>query len=186
MQTGSRQSTFLIVATFVLVAGLLRLLLSEVPNIAPVAAMALFGGAYFRNRKMALILPLLVMFFTDVALEIAFQAGWREFSGIHAAMPYVYISFLLVVLIGMSLRSNVKPLPLFAGGLLSAVVFFIITNFGVWMTGGYPATFEGLIACYTAAIPFFRYTIVGDLFFIGVFFGAFELVKHRFLVPVAA
>ncbi len=182
MEKHSRQiNQTLIIIGFIAGAGILRLLLTgQLPNFSPVAAMALFGGVFFREKKLAFALPLLVMFFTDAALEAAYQIGWREYAGFHATMPYVYIGFLLTVAIGMFFKGNVKPLPLIGAGLLSSTVFFIVSNFGVWITGGYPQTFDGLITCYVAAIPFFHYSVVGDLFFIGVLFGGYAFVKSRY------
>ncbi len=179
--------TFLIIA-FIAGAGILRLLLTgQLPNFSPVAAMALFGGVYFRNNKLALALPLLVMFFTDVALEAAYQIGWREYAGFHTTMPYVYIGFLLTVVIGMLLKGNDKPLPLIGAGLLSSAIFFIVSNFGVWIADGfYPHNLAGLVSCYVAAIPFFHYSVAGDLFFIGVLFGGYALAKNRYFSASAA
>ena len=69
-------------------------------------------------------------------------------------------------------------MPIFGAAILSSVLFFIVTNFGVWLTGGgwfYPKTLQGLIECYTLAIPFFRNSLAGDLVYTGVLFSLFEL-----------
>lgn len=182
-------SPALIILGFIAGAGILRLLLTgNVPNITPIAAMALFGGAYFQNKKLAFVLPLFVMFLTDMALEAAYQFGWREYSGFHSTMPFVYMGFLFTVLLGTFLKSdNVRALPLAGAGLLSSAVFFIVTNFGVWATAGYyPTTLDGLITCYVAAIPFFHYSVIGDLFFIALLFGGFAYLKSKYLSPAAA
>lgn len=161
-------------------AGILRLLLTGYfPNFSPVAAMALFGGVYFTNRRLALLLPVSVLFLTDMVLESAYQMGWREYSGFHSTMPYVYAGFLLTVVIGIYVQKNVKPLPVAGATLLSSILFFLLSNFGVWTSGLYPQTADGLIACYVAAIPFFHYSLVGDLFFVAILFGAYELVRNR-------
>lgn len=171
----------LLPAAFIAGAGILRLLLTGTfPNVSPVAAMALFGGACFMNRKLAFALPLLVMFFTDVALEVAFQAGWRAYPGFHSTMPFVYLGFALVVLTGTFFKNKISPLPLAGAGILSSVIFFIVSNFGVWITGQYPQTVDGLITCYVAAIPFFHYSVLGDLFFIAALFGGYEFVRRKY------
>ena len=179
-------SKFWLAAAFVFVAGVLRILLADIPNFSPVAALALFGGAYFADKRAAFTMPLLVMLFSDIALEFAFMAGWRQYGGFHNIMPFVYAGFLLTVFLGTFLKDRIKFIPVAAAGLLSSILFFVITNFGVWITGGYPATLEGLIFCYDMAIPFFKYTLIGDLFFISVFFISFELVKTLFLKPAKA
>lgn len=178
----------LLIVWFLAGAALLRLTMTGyLPNISPVAAMALFGGAYFSNKRLALLLPVSVMFLTDIALEFAFQMGWREYAGFHATMPYVYLGFLLTVVIGMFLRNNVRILTLAGAGLLSSTLFFIISNFGVWASANfYPHTLDGLITCYVAAVPFFHYSIAGDLFFIAVLFGAYAFVQSRNTSSVAA
>lgn len=144
-------------------------LLPHLPNIAPIGAMALFGGAYL-NKKYALIIPLIAMFISDI------------FLGFHSTMLYVYGSFLLIGFMGIWLSQR-KSIGIIAGAsLVSSLVFFIITNFGVWISGGlYPKTLSGLIECYVYALPFFRNTILGDLFYVGIFFGSYELLISLFL-----
>lgn len=134
------------------------------PNFAPIAAMALFGGAYL-NKKYALIVPLVAMFVSDI------------FLGFHNTVPFVYGSFLLTGIIGLWLKNRRTVKNVITASFTSSILFFIITNFGVWLSGNlYPKTFPGLIECYIAAIPFFRNTIVGDLFYIGLFFFGYEAV----------
>lgn len=143
-------------------------LMPHLPNFTAVGAMALFGGAYFTNKKLAFVVPLTAMFLTDLIL------------GYHSTIIEVYISFALIVVIGMMIkRKNVRSIA--AASLAAAVLFFLITNFAFWTTGVlYPVTWAGLIACYTAAIPFFGYNIVGNLFYAGVMFGLFELAKQKY------
>lgn len=133
-------------------------------NVAPMAAMALFGGAYL-NKKYAVILPLVVMLISDL------------FLGFHKTIPFVYGSFLITSIIGMVLRSRVKPKTVVGASLLSSIIFYIVTNFGVWLTSGmYELTGLGLVRCYVLAIPFFRNTLVGDLFYTVMMFGGYEVL----------
>ncbi len=163
-----RNSRFLIITLFIVAAALLRLL-PHPPNFSPITAIALFGGAYFSHRGLALIVPLLAMGISDL------------FLGFHQVMPFVYGSFLVAVVIGFALKSNKKVLPIATGAVGASVLFFLVTNFGVWLTGTmYPATFSGLIACYTAAIPFFQNTLLSGLLYSGVLFGSFELLKRKY------
>ena len=147
----------------IILFGVVLRLIPHPPNVAPIAAMALFGGAYL-NKKYALVIPLIALFLSDIVI------------GFHSTMPFVYISFILIGLIGLKLQKR-KSLQLILGiTISSSVLFFIITNFGVWLSGGlYPQTLDGLIRCYYFALPFFRNTIIGDLIFVGLFFGSFEL-----------
>ena len=149
----------------ILVAVVLRLL-PHPPNFAPIAGLALFGGAYL-NKKYALILPLIALFASDL------------FIGFHSTMPFVYGSFLLSGLIGLGLQSKKSVPTVFGASLLSSVLFFVITNFGVWAVSGmYAPTIEGLVKCYTLALPFFRNTLLGDFFYTGLFFTSYELARR--------
>ncbi len=146
----------------ILFALVLRLL-PHAPNVAPIGAMALFGGAYL-NKRYALVVPLVALFISDY------------FLGFHRTMPFVYGSFLLTGYIGLRLRNNKSALNVLAASLISSLLFFIITNFGVWgVSGLYPKTLTGLAQAYYFAIPFFRNTIIGDLLYTGLFFGSFEI-----------
>lgn len=172
-----------ILVGFILLAGTLRVLFSEIPNIAPIAAMALFGGVYFKNKKLAFLLPLIVMIFSDLILELAYMAGLRQFTGFHETIPFVYAGFIGIVVLGTFFQNRVKPLPIIGASLLSSILFFTVSNFGVWITAAeifYPMTFSGLLSCYLAALPFFSYTMIGDLLFVGLLFGAFDLFKVKF------
>lgn len=153
--------------TIIVLATIMRLL-PHPANVAPIAAMALFGGVYL-NRKSALVMPLIALFVSDI------------FLGFHATMPFVYGSFLLIGLVGLWLRKHKQAGFVIAGSLFSSLLFFLITNGGVWLIGDmYPHTVSGLIDCFVMAIPFFRNTIFGDLLYVGIFFGSFEVI-HRLL-----
>lgn len=162
---------------FVLIAALLRVV-PHLPNFAPIAAMALFGGAYL-GRRYALILPLAAMVLSDIFL------GFDGF----ASRLTVYSSFLLIGLIGLWLKKHRSFQNIVLAAIFSSALFFVITNFGVWAFGTiYPRTSEGLVACFIAAIPFLRNTLAGDLFYTGILFGGYELtyylVKNRKLATV--
>jgi hypothetical protein len=152
------------------------------PNFAPVAAMALFGGAYFDRKRWAFAVPLAAMLLSDAALELLF--GW----GFHSGMPAVYGTFALIVCLGFLLRERkTAPLPVAGAALASSTLFYLTTNFSVWLTSGmYAATPAGLAACYAAAIPFFGPTLAGDLFYTAAMFGALALAERRFPVFATA
>lgn len=143
------------------------------PNMAPITAMALFGGIYL-NKRYAILVPLATMLISDY------------FIGFHSLMLWVYGSFALVGVFGIWLKNRKTFGIIFFASLLSSMLFFLITNFGVWVEGRmYPPTFNGLLMSYYMAIPFFRNTIIGDLLYTGVFFGAYELanqLSHRYKI----
>lgn len=149
---------------FVLAAVLLRLL-PHVPNVTPIAAMALFGGVYL-NKRYALLVPLLSMGISDI------------FLGFHNTMIFVYGSFVITGVLGLWLRKHKSIGNIFLITLSSSLLFYSITNFGVWLMGNlYPKTLEGLVLCYTAGIPFFRNTVMGDMLYVVLFFSAYELMS---------
>ncbi|CAN5171778.1 hypothetical protein BH09BAC1_BH09BAC1_29220 [soil metagenome] len=166
------------VLIMLLIAGITRAL-PHPANFAPMAAMALFGGAYINNRKLAFLLPLVAMIFSDVLLEVLFQLNLREFSGIHETMFFVYGSIVAITGIGLLLNNRVKPLNVIGGSLAGSILFFIVTNFGVYAMGATGHNSTSLITTYALGIPFFQYTVLGDLCYVTLLFGSFELLKAR-------
>ena len=139
-------------------------LLPHLPNFAPIAAMALFGGAYL-NRKYAIVIPLVAMFLSDI------------FIGFYSpvVMTSVYGSFVLVGLLGMWLRKRKSPSSVLAAAIGSSILFFLITNFAVWAAGAYARDLSGLVQSYIMGLPFLKNTLAGDLFYTASFFGGYEL-----------
>jgi hypothetical protein len=161
----------LVGSLLVLVTALSRIL-PHPANFTPIAAMALAGSVYL-DKRFALVVPLAALIISDI------------FIGFHDTIIFVYGSFLIIGLVGLWLKSHKKPFLIFAATLLSSILFFMITNLGVWITGGglsYPKTLEGLIECYTMAIPFFRNTIAGDLIYTTILFGLFEFVEYGYRI----
>jgi hypothetical protein len=157
---------FLVLASMILAAAASRLI-PHPPNMTSLTAVALFGGAYFSDRRLAFLVPLSALFFSDLIL------------GFYHHMEVVYLSFALIVAIGLWLQKRRTVLPIAGAALVSSVLFFVLTNFGVWAFDAfYPKTLEGLIACYVAAIPFFRNTLIGDLLYTAVLFGGFAMFER--------
>jgi len=156
-------------------AAALTRLIPHLPNFTAIGAMALFGGAYFSNKKLAFAVPLIAMFITDLIL------------GFHNTMIAVYIAFALMVVIGMTMIKRKKAGNIVLASVTATVLFFIITNFAIWLSGiMYPMNGAGLVECYIAAVPFFGYNLAGNLFYAGVMFGLFEFARMKFpqLAPV--
>jgi len=140
-------------------------------NFTPVEAIALFGGAYFADRRLAFLVPLAAMLVADLVI------------GLHELIPVIYGCIALTTLWGMNLRNRVRALPVAGYAFASAVMFFVVTNFFVWLMGDmYSHDGAGLVACYVAAIPFFGGTLAGTLLWSALLFGGFELMKQRWTV----
>jgi|688.fasta_scaffold00010_89 hypothetical protein len=142
-----------------------RLLLTGLPNFAPVGALALFAGASFSNKRLAFTVPLVVMLLTDWAI------------GFHPTMLYVYAATAVYVLLGQLAGNQLRPLRLVSASLAGSVAFFLITNFGHFMAF-YPMTLSGLVECYTLAIPFFDKTLLSDLAFGSILFGSLAIAQQ--------
>jgi len=158
----------LLVASIILVAAFSRLLPHPV-NVTPVAAIALFAGASLPRAGIAFMIPLAAMFLSDMVI------------GFHSTMLFVYAGMILTVGLGMLLRGNARLLNVAGASLVASVLFFVLTNAGVWLTQDiYAHTAEGLVACFVAAIPFFTNSLLGDLAFAALLFGVFSYAEKRF------
>ena len=151
-----------------ILAGTAARLIPHPPNFSPIAALALFGGATFASKRAAILVPLMAMFLSDLVL------------GFSTITPVVYGSFALITCLGLWLRRKQSVWRLAGASLAAAVLFFAVTNFGVWaLEDWYPKTLPGLAECYAAAIPFFRNTLWSDLFYSAVLFGGLMLAERR-------
>ena len=140
------------------------------PNFTPIGAMALFAGAYLGRTWLAFVAPLGALLLSDLVL------------GFYPELAFVYVATALAVAIGWALSRRRTILRVGAAALASATLFFVLTNFGVWLLMDYyPKTLAGLAACYVAAIPFFQNSVAGDLFYAALLFGGFALAER--LVP---
>ena len=171
-----------ILVSAVLLAAVTRLI-PHPPNFAPITAMALFGAATLTDKRLAVLTPLLALFVSDLCIEAMHRLGLMAAWGLYSGMWVTYTAFLLITVMGFLLRGH-RTVPAIAGVTLAGSVFFFVwTNFGVWAFWNlYPHTLEGLVACYTAAIPFFRNTLLGDAVYSTALFGGFALAER--LLPV--
>ncbi len=162
---------FLFVVAMIVIAAFSRIVI-HIPNITPVFALALFGGAYINKKSLAFLIPLVAMFISDA------------FIGFYSQIYMIYISIIASVLIGIYLRRKVSVATVFGASLASSVVFFILSNFAVWISGvgiaNYPMNIQGFMLCYTEAIPFFGYEAIGTLIYTSVFFGVFNIVTSKY------
>ena len=158
-----------IVGVLLVAAGVLSRLLPHFENFSPVMAIALFSGVVL-SRRVALTVPLLIMMISDI------------FKGFHSLMPLTWALFSLMALWGLYLKRNPDAGKLFFSAAGGSVLFFIGSNLGVFFVDRmYPMTGEGLLRCFTLALPFFRNSFLGDLFYAAVLFGLFALAKRSVL-----
>lgn len=149
-------------------------------NFAPIGAMALFGAAYFSKKIWAFVIPIVTMWLSDLVMTNVVFDYSESFIWFYQGSFFTYASFALIALFGILVLKKVKVQNVVLGSLGASVIFFIVSNFGVWFsTPMYPNTFSGLIACYVAGLPFFKMTILGDMVYCGIMFGIFELAQAR-------
>lgn len=156
----------ILIPVLLITLGIVARFLPHPANFAPIGAIALFGALYL-PKKYALVIPLLAMLISDIF--IGFYA-WQ-------IMLSVYGSFVLVGIVGLVIRKNKNFFSVLSVTLLSSVLFFLITNAAVWAFGTmYVHNFAGLMQSYFMAIPFFKNSLLGDLFYVGVLVGGYEAV----------
>ncbi len=151
----------LIIISMIVLAVITRLL-PHPPNVAPITGIALFAAHRFDDKRLAILLPLLCMLLTDF------------FLGFHSIIPFVYLAIIGISYLGI-ISNRINNITVFK----SSTLFFIISNFGVWLLG-YPNTLSGFISCYTLALPFFVNTILGDLFFYHILNLSFIKIEKRY------
>ncbi len=141
------------------------------PNFTPVLAVAIFAPYFFRELTIATAMPLASMVFSDFIL------------GMHSYMLWVYGAMAATVVISYYLRRTGAYLARIGSlALGSSLLFFIVTNFGVWLGSGfYAQTAQGLFSCYIAALPFFGNTLLSTMAFCGLFYGVMRMtgLQHR-------
>jgi hypothetical protein len=162
-------------ALSLIAVGAVARLIPHPPNFTPVGAMSLYAGARLSFWQ-AYLMPLVVLAVTDPILGRIL--GFPAFT---ALTPFVYLSFVLNVWIGRRLRHSERIWQIAGAASLGSLQFFLVTNFAEWAAGRlYPHTVVGLVDCYVLAIPFFAWTLAGDLTYAAVFFGLHAWLSRRY------
>lgn len=158
---------FLVLLTLGIVSRLLTHYSIHPANFSVVGALALFGGFYFK-KGWGVAMPVAIMLITDVIFGF-YQPG---------IMAAVYLCLIFNALLGSFIKNKIMGRSVFFS-LFGSVVFFLVTNFAVWSLGGwYEHSMNGLVNCYTMALPFFRNSLIGDLFYALILFGAYEFAAN--------
>ena len=168
----------LVLAALILVAALTRVL-PHPPNFSPIAAIALFGGAYFAARAWAVLVPLVGLLISDLVLASmhgGLYANWFGGSGIWV----VYGCIALTAVAGFGLRGRVGSGRVLGYSLAATALFYLATNFAAWLGNPmYPQNPAGLLASYVAGIPFLQWSVLGTLVYAAALFGGFELLRRQ-------
>tara|TARA_B100000945_G_C20305088_1_gene559964 strand:- start:393 stop:971 length:579 start_codon:yes stop_codon:yes gene_type:complete len=156
-------------------------LIPETNNFVPVFAMILFATVHFQNKYQAVIISLSVLWLSDLYIN-----NWGQYADYYNefilfSSPFNYIAYLLIALVSVKIfKDTITIKKVFSSSLLIGVIFFIVSNFGVWLGGAmYPLTLEGLVTCYIAAIPFFRATLASNILFSFILFGGYYILQKE-------
>ena len=169
MKTTDRRSSAYFLMLIIVAGAALTRLLPHPANFTAVGAVALFGGSMLASRRLALLIPLLILLVTDLVL------------GFHVSMLPVYACFALTVWIGTRLPQRPGPLSIAGGAISASILFFLVTNLPFWYAdlSLYPLTWQGALQSYAAALPFFGNQIAGDLVYSAVLFGLYYVLEGR-------
>ena len=171
----SRKNNFYFVLGLILIAAFARII-PHYPNFTLLCAIALFGGKYFNNKYIAYLLPLLAIWFSDILINNFILNNYFDgFTLFYSGFYWQYGSFILITLIGRKTLKNISFLRLLGISISSSLLFFIISNFGVWSLGSYSYDMEGFIACYTMALPFLGFSLISTFIFSGLIEGVYKI-----------
>ena len=156
----------LIILLIILIGAFSRII-PHPPNFTAIGAISILGGLYFNKKYLAFFTPIMAMFLSDIILG-------------HTPIISVYIAFLTIIPLGIKIRENLTYSSIFKISIYASILFFVITNFTSWLYNPiYPQNLSGLIMSYTAGIPFFANTLLGNLFFCFSLFGLYEIISKR-------
>lgn len=171
-----------IAAIVIIILAAISRILPHPPNVTPVTAIALMGGAYLGRKWIVFLVPFLALYLSDFVMNnTLLRSFFPDHSGTVFWADYMiwgYLAFGLIILLGAGLLKKISVGRLVGTTLAASILFFLISNFGVWLSGTmYPKSFSGLLACYGAALPFFRSSLLGNAFFVTILFGAMYALK---------
>ena len=165
----------------IIVAALYRIIPNRPMGFAPHIAMALFGGSIIKDKRWAFALPIFSMFLSDLLYQSLYNAGMSTIPGFYEGQFTNYILFAGITVVGFLIK-KIKFVNVFAASLIAPTIYFICSNFMVWINGAglsRPKTWDGLLLCYADAIPFFKNALFASIFFSAVLFGGYYLLTRK-------
>ena len=170
------------VITFLILLAAFSRIIPHMPNFSPLGAICLFGAAHLQKKWQVFLIPLAAAWLSDLFINnVIYGAYYPEFTWFYGGFYWQYGTYLLIMCIALLLFKTINIKRMLGGSLMATVVFFLVTNFGVWLASPtYPQNIAGLMQCYAMGIPFLKGTLLGDLFYVTALFGAFALLQRRF------
>ena len=168
----------------VIIAAIYRIIPGRPFGFAPQWAMAIFAGAVIRDKKWAFVIPVLSMFISDLFYQVLYLGGMTSIPGFYEGQWQNYLLFTLLVFIGMAIKKlNIKQIAV--ASFAAPTMYFLASNFLLWASNGTtrgldrPKTFNGLMQCYTDAIPFYRMSILATFVFSAILFGSYIFIRNH-------
>ena len=178
-----KENNFYFVIGLILIASFSRII-PHYPNFTPIIAISLFGGKYFKNRNLAFFLPVFILWLSDLIINNLILDYYEFFTLFYSGFYWQYFSILLITFIGRNYLKKINVNKLLGISISSSIVFFVISNFGVFIsTSTYPKDLNGLLFCYTAAIPFFWGTLSSSIIYTFSLFGIYKYFYQNKLKP---
>lgn len=185
----NKKTTILVFILLIIVCALYRVWENRPFGFAPQIAMALFAGSVIKDKRFSFLVPLLSMLVSDLLYQLLYIQGLTQIKGFYTGIWANYILFTLITVIGFYIN-NKKIGSILVGSLAGVIFFFIASNFLNWLGGGldinnqpYPKTFDGLMNCFAAGLPFLRGSLWATLVFNAIFFGSYHLYTQYVLKP---
>ncbi len=182
MKNSINTKGIILVVAMIFVAAFSRMI-PHLPNFTAVGAMALFGSAYFSRKYLAVIAPIAALWISDLVINNTIYSEFNEgFVWFQSFQLYTFLPIILISLIGIVLFKKVSLSKIFAGSIASSAIFFLIANFGAWVSpfALFPKTAAGLFETYVVGLPFLRNDLIGTLFFSAVMFGAYYFITKMY------
>ena len=183
----NKNPIILVFVLLIIAAALYRVWENRPLGFAPQWAMALFAGSVMKDKRFSFLVPLFSMLISDLLYQVLYMQGLTEIRGFYHGQGVNYVLFTMITVIGFFINKN-KISSIILGSLAGVVIFYLTSNFLDWIGGGldinnqpYPKTFNGLMDCFIAGLPFLRGSLLATLVFNGIFFGCYHLYNRYIL-----
>jgi hypothetical protein len=176
----TQRNLFIISAILI---GAFTRLIPHPAGLSAIGALTMFGGAYLSNRLLAIFIPVISTFVSDVVLNNTLYAPFfKTFTFFYSGAEWVYGAIIAMSMLNIVLLKRVNTNSFFLSALLTTILFFLVSNFGVWYSQiiPYPLTLGGLLSCYAAGLEHAMTSFLGNLIYGGALFGGFHLAAKRF------
>ncbi len=176
-----KKNWFLLIGLMILSGALMRIFPNKPLGFAPQVAMAIFAGSIFKDKKLAFLVPLFSMLVSDLIFEVLYINGKVITPGFYEGQWTNYLIIGMMTIIGFFVNQKVI-LSILAGALIAPFVYFLLSNFSVWIAGGgyaRPKTLSGFMQCMADGLPFLRGSIYSSIVFSAIFFGVNYLLSAK-------